>query len=189
MQELWEGDMALTVARSLPAGLHLYNTLTDDSVSLYSAGIRTNTDLFVWNGKQVCGAAVQSGAEWEPVLLTVVRPFLGEDVEQEGQNGVKCQNNSAGSEKVGPGLQREARGFAGGATLGEVREALGEPRESLLCQENKRGRGGGQGAGEGGGASGWRVFPPDDMQRTLKELSLKDGDALLVLEPDSFDSR
>ncbi|XP_047200785.1 ubiquitin carboxyl-terminal hydrolase 40 isoform X2 [Girardinichthys multiradiatus] len=188
MQELWEGDMALTVARSLPAGLHLYNTLTDDSVSLYSAGICTNTDLFVWNGKQVCGAAVQSGAEWEPVLLTVVRPFLGEDVEQEGQNGVKCQNNSAGSEKVGPALQREARGFAGGATLGEVREALGEPSESLLCQENRRGRGGGQGAGEGGGASGWRVFPPDDMQRTLKELSLKDGDALLVLEPDSFDS-
>lgn len=28
MQETWEGDMALTVARSLPAGLHLYNTLT-----------------------------------------------------------------------------------------------------------------------------------------------------------------
>lgn len=28
MQEFWEGDMALTVAKSLPAGLHLYNTLT-----------------------------------------------------------------------------------------------------------------------------------------------------------------
>uniref|UniRef100_A0A672Z7Z5 Ubiquitin carboxyl-terminal hydrolase n=1 Tax=Sphaeramia orbicularis TaxID=375764 RepID=A0A672Z7Z5_9TELE len=53
MQELWEGDMALTVAKSLPAGLHLYNTLTDDGVSLYSAGIHTNTDLFVWNGREV----------------------------------------------------------------------------------------------------------------------------------------
>lgn len=84
MQELWEGDMALTVAKSLPAGLHLYNTLTgetrckkttrgiqklgiyiqyfgnyilllfaDDSVSLYSAGIYTNSDLFVWNGREV----------------------------------------------------------------------------------------------------------------------------------------
>uniref|UniRef100_A0A4W6EAC8 Ubiquitin carboxyl-terminal hydrolase n=1 Tax=Lates calcarifer TaxID=8187 RepID=A0A4W6EAC8_LATCA len=53
MQELWEGDMALTVARSLPAGLHLYNTLTDDNVSLYSAGIYTNSDLFVWNGREV----------------------------------------------------------------------------------------------------------------------------------------
>ncbi|XP_038129228.1 ubiquitin carboxyl-terminal hydrolase 40 isoform X1 [Cyprinodon tularosa] len=187
-QELWEGDMALTVAKSLPAGLHLYNTLTDDGVSLYGAGIHTNTDLFVWNGMEVCGSAVQTGAEWEPVLLTVVRPFLGEDVGQEVQNGVKCEKNGTGSENVGPGLKREARGFAGGATLGEVREALGEPRESLLCQEHKRGKVGGQGAGEGGGASGWRVFPPDDMQRTLKELSLKDGDALLVLEPHSFDS-
>uniref|UniRef100_A0A3B5M5R6 USP domain-containing protein n=1 Tax=Xiphophorus couchianus TaxID=32473 RepID=A0A3B5M5R6_9TELE len=189
MQELWEGDMALTVAKSLPAGLHLYNTLTDDSVSLYSAGIHTHTDLFVWNGKEVRGAAVQTGAEWEPVLLTVVRPFLSEGVEHEAQNGVKCKTtDNSDSENGAAGLKREARGFAGGSTLGEVREALGEPRESLLCQEHKRGKVGGQGAGEGGGTSGWRVFPPDDMQRTLKELSLKDGDALLVLEPQSFDS-
>uniref|UniRef100_A0A8C6PFL3 Ubiquitin carboxyl-terminal hydrolase n=1 Tax=Nothobranchius furzeri TaxID=105023 RepID=A0A8C6PFL3_NOTFU len=53
MQELWEGDMALTVAKSLPAGLHLYNTLTADDVSLYSVGIHTNSDLFVWNGREV----------------------------------------------------------------------------------------------------------------------------------------
>uniref|UniRef100_A0A8C7SCM5 USP domain-containing protein n=1 Tax=Oncorhynchus mykiss TaxID=8022 RepID=A0A8C7SCM5_ONCMY len=170
-QDLWEGDMALTVARSLPAGLHLYNTLTDDEVSLYSAGILSGTDLFVWNGREVCGATVQTGAEWEPVLLTVVRPSLGEEEEGEG-GGV--------GEEGGSGLTKQSRGFAGRVTLGEVREALGEPQESLLCQE-KRG-------GEGGGASGWRVFPPGDMQRTLKELALKDGDALLVLEPQTQDS-
>uniref|UniRef100_A0A8C5HV38 Ubiquitin carboxyl-terminal hydrolase n=1 Tax=Gouania willdenowi TaxID=441366 RepID=A0A8C5HV38_GOUWI len=34
MHELWEGDMALTVARSLPAGLHLYNTLTGQALLL-----------------------------------------------------------------------------------------------------------------------------------------------------------
>lgn len=73
--------MALTVAKSLPAGLHLYNTLTgelpaqemhnfmmptdgthhivveilsaDDCVTLYSAGICTNSNLFVWNGREV----------------------------------------------------------------------------------------------------------------------------------------
>ncbi|CAG10359.1 unnamed protein product, partial [Tetraodon nigroviridis] len=97
MQELWEGDMALTVAKSLPAGLHLSNTLTggmitdkmersitaaylmavalftDDGVSLCGAGIHTNTDLFVWNGKEVCGVTIRTGSEWEPVLLTVVR--------------------------------------------------------------------------------------------------------------------
>lgn len=139
---------------------------------------------------QVRGAAVQTGAEWEPVLLTVVRPFLSEGVEHEAQNGVKCKTtDNSDSENGAAGLKREVRGFAGGSTLGEVREALGEPRESLLCQEHKRGKVGGQRVGEGGGSSGWRVFPPDDMQRTLKELSLKDGDALLVLEPQSFDSR
>ncbi|KAG8013265.1 Ubiquitin carboxyl-terminal hydrolase 40 [Nibea albiflora] len=188
MQELWEGDMALTVAKSLPAGLHLYNTLTDDGVSLYSAGIHTNSDLFVWNGREVCGATVLTGAEWEPVLLTVVRPFLGEDGNLEMEDGVEREEGRGEFENGGPGLKREARGFAGAATLGEVREALGEPKESLLCQEHKGGKKGEHGAGEGGGASGWRLFPPTDMQRTLKELSLKDGDALLVLEPQSFDS-
>ncbi|XP_039459466.1 ubiquitin carboxyl-terminal hydrolase 40 isoform X1 [Oreochromis aureus] len=188
MQEFWEGDMALTVAKSLPAGLHLYNTLTDDSVSLYSAGICTNTELFVWNGREVCGASVLTGAEWEPVLLTVVRPFLGDDVDKEVEEDVESEENRKGFENGGPGLKREARGFAGGVTLGEVRDALGEPKESLLCQEHKGGKKREEEAGEGGGSSGWRVFPPDDMQRTLKELSLKDGDALLVLEPQSFDS-
>ncbi|XP_029982547.1 ubiquitin carboxyl-terminal hydrolase 40 isoform X2 [Sphaeramia orbicularis] len=192
MQELWEGDMALTVAKSLPAGLHLYNTLTDDGVSLYSAGIHTNTDLFVWNGREVCGSSVLTGAEWEPVLLTVVRPFLGQDEEQVVEDGVGPAEGGDGFQNGAPGLKKEARGFAGGVTLGEVREALGEPKESLLCQEHKGGKrseqGAGGGGGEGGGASGWRVFPPDDMQRTLKELSLKDGDALLVLEPQSFDN-
>lgn len=125
------------------------------------------------------------GAEWEPVLLTVVRPSLGEDAKL--QNGVECDKSAEDLENGGPGLKREARGFAGGATLGEVREALGEHKESLLCQEHKEGKVSEQGAG--GGASGWKVFPPDDMHRTLKELSLKDGDALLVLEPELFDSR
>ncbi|XP_034531244.1 ubiquitin carboxyl-terminal hydrolase 40 isoform X2 [Notolabrus celidotus] len=187
MQELWEGDMALTVAKSLPAGLHLYNTITDDSVSLYSAGITSNSDLFVWNGREVCGATILTGAEWEPVLLTVVRPFLGEDGDLQVEDGVECEEPTGGFENGGPGLKREARGFAGAVTLGEVKEALGEPKESVLCQEHKGTKKGEQGSGEGGGASGWRVFPPDDMQRTLKELSLKDGDALLVLEPQSFD--
>lgn len=32
MLEHWEGDMALTVAKSLPAGLHLYNTVTGETL-------------------------------------------------------------------------------------------------------------------------------------------------------------
>lgn len=134
----------------------------------------------------MCGATILTGSEFEPLLLTVVRPFLGE-VEQPAVK--EPEEDGAGFDNVGPGLKREERGFAGAATLGEVREALGEPKESLLCQEHKSAKRQEQGAGEGGGASGWRLFPPTDMHKTLKELSLKDGDVLLVLEPQSLDSR
>ena len=98
----------------------------------------------------MCGATVQEGAEWEPVLLTVVRPFLSEDAEQAVEctgTGAECEKSRGDLENGGPGLMREERGFAGGATLLEVREALGEPKESLLCQESKGGKGREQGEG------------------------------------------
>ncbi len=117
--------------------------------------------------------AVKTGIEWEPVLLTVLRPSVEE---------LGCEDGSGVEDTDGSGLKRSMKGFAGGATLGTVLEALG-PQEALLCQEQSR-----PGA-SGGGASGWRVFPPQDMQRTLKELSLKDGDALLLLQPEELDSR
>lgn len=172
MQDLWEGDMALTLAKNVPAGLHLYDTLTDDQMSLYSAGVCNGTDLFVWNGREVNGVAVRTGAEWEPVLLTVLRPSAEE---------LGCDDQSEDGDTGGSGLVRSMKGFAGGATLGAVLEALG-PQEALLCQEQSR-----PGA-NGGGASGWRVFPPQDLQRTLRELSLKDGDSLLLLQPEELDT-
>uniref|UniRef100_A0A8B9GZ44 Ubiquitin specific peptidase 40 n=1 Tax=Astyanax mexicanus TaxID=7994 RepID=A0A8B9GZ44_ASTMX len=159
MQDQWEGDMALTIAKHLPAGLHLYNTLADDQQSLYSAGISNGCDLFVWNGREVNGVQVQVGAEWEPVLLTVMRP------------------QDAGCEPVdGSGLQRSSHGFPRALTLDHVREALG-PQEALVCQEENR-------AGpDGGGASGWRVCSTEAMRKTLRELTLRDGDTLLLLPP------
>lgn len=123
------------------------------------------------------------------MLLTVVRPFLGDVGYSEVEDGEENKEGRGDFENGGPGLKREMMGFAGAVTLGEVKEALGEPGETLLCQEQKAGERGKQGTGEGGGGSGWRLFPPADMQRTLKELSLKDGDALLVLEPQSLNSR
>lgn len=149
----------------------------------------------------MAGATVLTGAEWEPVLLTVVRPNLGDDRMEGTEEDEEVEHGGAGAsgggegapgqgqENGGAGLTKEAWGFACGATLGEVCEALGEPQESMLCQVQAVGKGGAAGGGEGGGASGWRVFPPGDLQRTLKELALKDGDSLLVLEPQSFDSR
>ncbi|KAA0713389.1 Ubiquitin carboxyl-terminal hydrolase 40 [Triplophysa tibetana] len=174
MQDLWEGDMALTVAKNVPAGLHLYDELTDDQMSLYSAGVCNGTDLFVWNGRDVNGVTVQTGAEWEPVLLTVFRPSAE-------QLGCGDESGVGEGDADADGMVRSMKAFAGGATLGTVLEALG-PQEALLCQEQSC-----PGA-DGGGASGWKVFPPQDMKRTLRELSLKDGDALLLLQLEELDS-
>ncbi|XP_072539370.1 ubiquitin carboxyl-terminal hydrolase 40 isoform X2 [Salminus brasiliensis] len=157
MQDQWEGDVTLTIAKHLPAGLHLYNTLTDDQQSLYSAGVANDSHLFVWNGSEVKGVQVQVGAEWEPVLLTVMRP-----------QDPGCQPAD------GSGLQCSSHGFPRALTLDHVREALG-PQEVLVCQEEK-------GVGlDGGGASEWRVCSTEAMRKTLRELTLRDGDALLLL--------
>ncbi|XP_035388075.1 ubiquitin carboxyl-terminal hydrolase 40 [Electrophorus electricus] len=167
MQTTWEGDMALTLAKNLPAGLHLYDTLDDDEKSLYSAGLCNGSDLFVWNGKEVNGVQVQTGAEWEPVLLTILRP--GEDELDSGSApGVGATRTD------GSGIVRFTQGFASGITLGGVREVLG-PQEALVCQEAKGAQPG------GGGASGWRLCPPEAMRQTLRELTLRDGDSLLLL--------
>ncbi|XP_016122455.1 ubiquitin carboxyl-terminal hydrolase 40 [Sinocyclocheilus grahami] len=148
------------------------NNVSNDQISLYSAGVSNGSDLFVWNGRKVSGVAVKTGMEWEPVLLTVLRPSVEE---------LGCGDGSGVEDTDGSGLVCSMKGFAGGATLGTVLEALG-PQEAFLCQEQSR-----PGA-NGGGASGWRVFPPRDMLRTLRELSLKDGDALLLLQPEELDS-
>uniref|UniRef100_A0A673HU14 Ubiquitin carboxyl-terminal hydrolase 40-like n=1 Tax=Sinocyclocheilus rhinocerous TaxID=307959 RepID=A0A673HU14_9TELE len=159
---------------SVLTGILAYDScvVSDDQISLYSAGVSNGSDLFVWNGREVNGVAVKTGVEWEPVLLTVLRPSAEE---------LGCGDGSGVGDADGSGLVHSMKGFAGGATLGTVLEALG-PQEAFLCQEQSR-----PGA-SGGGASGWRVFPPQDMQRTLRELSLKDGDALLLLQLEELDS-
>ncbi|XP_066543373.1 ubiquitin carboxyl-terminal hydrolase 40 isoform X2 [Amia ocellicauda] len=161
MQDQWEGDMALTVAKSLPAGLHLYDMLLDDSQSLYSAGVSDRSDLFVWNGREVGGVSIQTGEDWEPVLLTLLKPM--EVVEDAAP---------------GSGLCESPRGVSAGTTLGALRLALGR-EEALLCQEERA---------QGSPVSGWRVFPQDDMQKTIRELALRDGDSILILEPQALDT-
>ncbi|XP_058258629.1 ubiquitin carboxyl-terminal hydrolase 40 isoform X2 [Hemibagrus wyckioides] len=173
IQDAWKGDLALTIAKTLPAGLHLYDTLTDDQQLLSSAGVYNCSDLFVWNGTEVNGVCVQSGAECEPLLLNILRPG-GAELDSVGVVG--DQSVGEASEPDASGLVHMMQGFSGGATLGGVREALSLP-EALVCQQAK---GVGPG-GEGGGASRWKVCSPEAMRRTLRELTLRDGDTLLLL--------
>lgn len=124
---------------------------------------------------------VQSGAECEPLLLNILRPV---GPELDSVDVVGDQSVDEASEPDTSGLVHMMQGFSGGATLGGVREALSLP-EALVCQQAK---GVGPG-GEGGGASRWKVCSPEAMRRTLRELTLRDGDTLLLLPHTHLNNR
>ena len=46
----------------------------DDDMTISDAGVTDEGDLFVWDGVQVAGEAIQVGASCEPVLLHVTYP-------------------------------------------------------------------------------------------------------------------
>uniref|UniRef100_A0A8B9TVR6 Ubiquitin carboxyl-terminal hydrolase n=1 Tax=Anas platyrhynchos TaxID=8839 RepID=A0A8B9TVR6_ANAPL len=71
--ESWEGDMILSNAKPLPAGLHLYEILDGDELTLDCFGLADGADIFVWNGKEVGGIKVMTGPDHEPVIINVLR--------------------------------------------------------------------------------------------------------------------
>lgn len=42
--------MVLSIAKCLPAGLHVYQTLDGDDLTLCDVEIADEEDIFVWNG-------------------------------------------------------------------------------------------------------------------------------------------
>ncbi|XP_054427293.1 ubiquitin carboxyl-terminal hydrolase 40 [Pteronotus mesoamericanus] len=70
--ESWEGDMVLSVAKFLPAGLHVYETLDGDDLTLCELGVADEEDIFVWNGVEVGGIQIPTGSDCEPLLLNVL---------------------------------------------------------------------------------------------------------------------
>ncbi|XP_035689702.1 ubiquitin carboxyl-terminal hydrolase 40-like [Branchiostoma floridae] len=110
---LWAGPMCLHIAKQLPAGLHLYDCVSDDdSRRVQDAGIAEGTQLFVWDGHQVGGLPVPSGERWEPVAISVIHG-----------GGGGCHSNTS-------------RGFPKCSALGEVRVLVSEltniPVQSLV---------------------------------------------------------
>ncbi|XP_043930982.1 ubiquitin carboxyl-terminal hydrolase 40 [Protopterus annectens] len=154
--EFWKGDMALTVARTLPAGLHLYQTLSGEEQSLYSLGIVDRTDLFVWNGKEVCGTEILTGIDCEPVLLNILQVAKKGDCAE--------QSKSQETQQV----------FPCNAVLSSIQEmlatSLGVKKEQLsICTGSDFEE-----------SENWYEFSDKDMQKTIKELRLKNGACILV---------
>ncbi|NXG03246.1 UBP40 hydrolase, partial [Sakesphorus luctuosus] len=150
----WEGDMVLSVAKPLPAGLHLYHVLDGDELSLEILGLADGADLFVWNGKEVGGTRVPTGPAHEPVVLNVLR-LAGHNEGGKGQHFSETQHVLPCSTSLGELLRTLAP--AGGIIL---RNSSGPEEE----------------------AKKWEVFQEEELQETIRSVGLSDGCSVLVLD-------
>ncbi|XP_062972109.1 ubiquitin carboxyl-terminal hydrolase 40 isoform X2 [Elgaria multicarinata webbii] len=152
--EFWEGDLVLSLAKSLPAGLHIYQVLEGDDSSLSNTGLVDGADIFVWNGKEVDGVEVQIGIDHEPVLINVLR-LAGHNEGRKGQQFMESQHV-----------------FSCSSSLGIVHDALTSPKGIILKNHS----------GSNKEAENWKVIPEEDMKKTLRNVGLTDGSSILVLD-------
>ncbi|XP_053900042.1 ubiquitin carboxyl-terminal hydrolase 40 isoform X4 [Malaclemys terrapin pileata] len=152
--EFWEGDMILSTAKSLPAGLHLYQTLDGDEMTLGGIGLADGADVFVWNGKEVGGMEVLPGLDHEPVLLNVLR-LAGYNEGGKGQHFIESQHVVPCS-----------------AELSTLWKALASPGGIILMNRS----------GSDKEVENWQVVPEEDMRKTVRIVGLADGSSILVLD-------
>ncbi|NWI89493.1 UBP40 hydrolase, partial [Pitta sordida] len=153
MLDPWEGEVVLSLAKPLPAGLHLYQRLEGDELSLEGLGLADGADIFVWNGKEVGGTEVMPGPEHEPVVLNVLR--LAEHNEGgKGQHFSECQHV-----------------FSCSTSLGELHRALA-PAGGIILKNS----------GAEKEAKNWEVFREEDMRETVQSVGLRDGSSVLILD-------
>ncbi|NXB68664.1 UBP40 hydrolase, partial [Struthidea cinerea] len=154
MLESWEGDMVLSMAKPLPAGLHLYQVLDGDELTLDGIGLADGADIFVWNGKEVGGTKVLTGPDHEPVVLNVLR---------------LAEHNEGGK---GQHFSEAQHVFSCSTSLGQLHSALA-PAGGIILRN---------GSGAEGEAKNWEVFREEDMKETVRSIGLRDGCSVLILD-------
>ncbi|NXT11955.1 UBP40 hydrolase, partial [Prunella fulvescens] len=154
MLESWEGDMVLSMAKPLPAGLHLYQVLDGDELTLDGIGLADGADIFVWNGKEVGGTKVLAGPEHEPVVLNVLR---------------LAEHNEGGK---GQHFSEAQHVFSCSTSLGQLHSALA-PAGGIILKN---------GSGADTEAKNWEVFHEEDMKETVRSVGLRDGCSVLILD-------
>uniref|UniRef100_A0A8C5TY28 Ubiquitin carboxyl-terminal hydrolase 40 n=1 Tax=Malurus cyaneus samueli TaxID=2593467 RepID=A0A8C5TY28_9PASS len=154
MLESWEGDMVLSVAKPLPAGLHLYQVLDGDELTLDAIGLADGADIFVWNGKEVGGMKVLPGPEHEPVVLNVLR---------------LAEHNEGGK---GQHFTESQHVFSCSTSLGQLHAALA-PAGGIILKN---------GSGVEREAKNWELFREEDMKETVRSVGLSDGCSVLILD-------
>ncbi|XP_061463760.1 ubiquitin carboxyl-terminal hydrolase 40 isoform X2 [Rhineura floridana] len=149
----WEGNLVLSLAKPLPAGLHIYQTLEGDDSTLSGIGLFDGADIFVWNGKEVDGVEVQTSIDHEPIIINVLR-LAGHNEGRMGQQFVESQHV-----------------FSCSSNLRTVCEALMSPKGIVLKNHSQCER----------ESENWKVIPEEDMKKTLRNIGLSDGSSILVL--------
>ncbi|XP_040417071.1 ubiquitin carboxyl-terminal hydrolase 40 isoform X5 [Cygnus olor] len=151
--ESWEGDMILSNAKPLPAGLHLYEILDGDELTLDCFGLADGADVFVWNGKEVGGTKVMTGPDHEPVIINVLR--LAEYNEGgKGQHFTESQHIFPCSTK-----------------LEDLHRALA-PSGGIILKH---------GSGPDREGKNWEVLE-EHMKETIRSVGLTDGCSVLILD-------
>ncbi|XP_025745061.1 ubiquitin carboxyl-terminal hydrolase 40 isoform X2 [Callorhinus ursinus] len=149
--DFWEGDMVLSVAKFVPAGLHVYQMLDGDDMMLCEMEIADGEDLFVWNGVEVGGIQIPTGSDCEPLLLNVLHLATSSE-------GEKCQQ-----------LLESPHVFPSNAEVGAVLTTLAVPMGVLFVN-----------ATDPAGGENWVAVPKEDLKKTFREQGLRNKSLVLV---------
>nr|XP_019595315.1 PREDICTED: ubiquitin carboxyl-terminal hydrolase 40 isoform X1 [Rhinolophus sinicus] len=148
--DFWEGDMVLSIAKCLPAGLHVYQTLDGDDLTLCEVEIADEEDIFVWNGVEVGGIQIPTGSDCEPLLLNVLHLATSGE-------GEKCQQ-----------LTESPQVFPSNAEVGSVFTALAIPVGAIFLSSTECTN------------EGWTAVPQEDWRKTFREHGLTNGSLVLI---------
>ncbi|VFV36711.1 ubiquitin carboxyl-terminal [Lynx pardinus] len=151
--EFWEGDLVLSVAKLVPAGLHVYRMLDGDNLTLCEMEIEDGEDIFVWNGVEVGGIHIPTGSDCEPVLINVLHLAAS-------SQGEKCQQ-----------LVEAPHVFPSNAEVRAVLTALAMPVAVLFVSTT-----------DSVGEENWVAIPEEDLKKTFREQGLGNGSSVLVQE-------
>ncbi|XP_061044683.1 ubiquitin carboxyl-terminal hydrolase 40 isoform X3 [Eubalaena glacialis] len=157
--EFWEGDMVLSVAKFVPAGLHVYQTLDGDHLTLCEIEIADGEDIFVWNGVEVGGIQIPAGSDCEPLLLNVLHPATSNEEEE-------CQQ-----------LIDSPHVFPSNAEIGSVFTAFAIPDGVILVNNT-----------ESVGEESWTTIPKEDLRKTFREQGLRNGSSILIQDSNDGNS-
>ncbi|XP_027697914.1 ubiquitin carboxyl-terminal hydrolase 40-like [Vombatus ursinus] len=158
--EFWEGDLVLSLAKLVPAGLHVCQALEGDGLTLHEIEMTDGEDIFVWNGMEVGGVKIPVGEDALPILLNILQLTNSSD----GENGQP--------------FEELHHVFPSNAEVGSIFTALASPVGILLVNIT------GSRILE---LENWTVIPRENFGKTFREQGLQDGSCVWILSSSSYD--